>query len=193
MAAEVRRIGKDPSHSLSRQLSLLLDACGYRALLRASKAEDAAGRLDNLEELIALASSFHSARELLDHAALATSRDGEGAAEAVQLMTMHRAKGLEFEHVFLPAFEAGIIPGAYGDPDEERRLAYVALSRGKRRVTISGAQFRRGPGEPSPFIADIPDQAKAHVKAPGGRATRPHLSSGRAAAMRALSHRIRSF
>ena len=64
--------------------------------------------------------------------------------------------------MFLPAFEDGVIPSAYGDPDEERRLAYVALTRGKRRVTISWAQYRRGPGEPSPFIADIPDEAKAH-------------------------------
>ena len=64
--------------------------------------------------------------------------------------------------MFLPAFEDGVIPSAYGDPDEERRLAYVALTRGKRRVTISWARYRRGPGEPSPFIADIPDEAKAH-------------------------------
>ncbi len=131
--------GKDTAHSLADQLSLLLDACGYRGMLRESKAEDAAGRLDNLEELISLASSFHSPRELLDQAALATSRDSEGAASAVRLMSMHRAKGLEFDHLFLPALENGIIPSAYGDPDEERRLAYVALTRGKRRVTISWA------------------------------------------------------
>jgi DNA helicase II / ATP-dependent DNA helicase PcrA len=90
-------------------------------------------------------------------------------------MSMHRAKGLEFEHVFLPAFEDGVIPSAYGDPDEERRLAYVALTRGKRRVTISWAQYRRGPREPSPFIADIPDEAKAPVKSSGDHALRPHL------------------
>ncbi len=193
LADQVRCIGKDPSHSLDRKLSLLLDACGYRRWLRESKAEDAAGRLDNLEELISLASNFHSARELLDHAALATNRDGDGAASAVRLMSMHRAKGLEFDHVFLPAFEDGVIPSAYGDPDEERRLAYVALTRGKRRVTISWAQYRRGPGEPSPFIADIPDEAKAHVKSSGDRALRPHLSNEKAAALRALGARLRSF
>jgi len=77
----------------------------------------------NPEELVSLASSFHSARELLDHAALASNR----------------AKGLEFEQVFLPAFENGIIPSTYGDADEERRLAYVAITRGKRHVTISSA------------------------------------------------------
>ena len=76
MADQVRCIGKDPAHSLADQLSL--DACGYRRGLCESKADAAAGRLDNLEELISLASNFHSARELLDHAALAMSRDSEG-------------------------------------------------------------------------------------------------------------------
>ena len=164
MADQVRRIGADASHSLADQISLLLDACGYRQLLRASKAENSAARLENLEELVSLASSFHSARELLDHVALATNRASEGAMPCVRLMTMHRAKGLEFEHVFLPAFENGIIPSTYGDADEERRLAYVALTRGKRHVTISSAQFRRGPSDPSPFIEDIPASAKERAR-----------------------------
>ena len=71
-------------------------------------------------------------------------------------MTLHRAKGLEFPHVFLPAWESGVFPPDYGDPAEERRLAYVALTRGMRRVTISYCEFRRGPTGPSRFIADIP-------------------------------------
>ena len=151
--------------------------------------EDAAGRLDNLEELIS-PSSFNSVRELVGHAALATSRDGEGAAPAVRLMSMHRAKGLEFDHVFLPAFEKGIIPFAYGDPDEERRLAYVALTRGPSAALRSrGLEYRRSPGEPSPFIADIP----AHAKSSADRARHPSLSRDKAAALRALSHRTRSF
>ncbi|WP_244593352.1 3'-5' exonuclease [Rhodoblastus acidophilus] len=165
----------------------------YRQLLRASKAEDAAGRLENLEELVSLASSFHSARELLDHAALATNRASEGATPAVRLMTMHRAKGLEFDQVFLPAFENGIIPSTYGDADEERRLAYVALTRGKRHVTISSAQFRRGPSEPSIFIAEIPDHAKERAKHASDRQGRPQLSPQRAQALRDLRARMRSF
>lgn len=76
---------------------------------------------------------------------------------------------------------------------KKRRLAYVALTRGKRRVTISWAQYRRGPGEPSPFIADIPDEAKATVKASCDRALRPHLSHEKAAALRALGVRLSSF
>jgi DNA helicase-2/ATP-dependent DNA helicase PcrA len=192
LADQVRGIGGDPGHSLADQISLLLDACGYRQLLRASKAEDAAGRLENLEELISLASSFHSARELLDHAALATNRASEGATPAVRLMTMHRAKGLEFEHVFLPAFENGLIPSAYGDPDEERRLAYVALTRGKRHVAISSAQYRRGPSEPSIFIDEIPDHAKTRLTRQSDRGARPHVWPQDTDARRALDVRLRS-
>jgi DNA helicase-2/ATP-dependent DNA helicase PcrA len=192
LADQVRRIGGDPHHSLADQISLLLDACGYRQLLRASKAEDAAGRLENLEELISLASSFHSARELLDHAALATNRASEGATPAVRLMTMHRAKGLEFEHVFLPAFENGLIPSAYGDPDEERRLAYVALTRGKRHVAISSAQYRRGPSEPSIFIDEIPDHAKTRLTRQSDRGARPHVWPQDTDARRALDVRLRN-
>ena len=149
-AAQIRGVAADPAHTLADQISLLLDAAGYRAMLRESRAEKTEDRLENLQELIAIAGGFHSARELLDHAALATNRDGEDDGDAVSLMTLHKAKGLEFGHVFLPAFEAGIIPSNYGDRDEERRLAYVALTRGMRRVTISWTPFRRGPAEPSP-------------------------------------------
>jgi DNA helicase-2/ATP-dependent DNA helicase PcrA len=156
-AEQVRRIGEDRSHTLADQISLLLDASGYRAMLRDSKAETSEDRLENLQELIALAGEFHTARELLDHAALATSRPGEDETDRVCLMTLHKAKGLEFPHVFLPAWEAGVFPSDYGDADEERRLAYVALTRGMRRVSISYCGFRRGFGAPSLFIDDIPD------------------------------------
>lgn len=153
----IRGIGEDRSHTLADQISLLVDATGYRAMLRESKAETSEDRLENLQELIALAAEFHTARELLDHAALATGRPGEDETDRVRLMTMHKAKGLEFPHVFLPAWEAGVFPSDYGDADEERRLAYVALTRGMRRISISHCGFRRGYGQPSPFIDDIPD------------------------------------
>ena len=110
-------------------------------MLRDSKAETTEDRLENLQELIGVAGGFHTARELLDHATLATSRPGEDETARVRLMTLHKAKGLEFPHVFLPAWEAGVLPSDYGDRDEERRLAYVALTRGMRRVTISIAGF----------------------------------------------------
>ena len=71
-------------------------------------------------------------------------------------MTMHKSKGLEFPHVFLPVWEAGLFPPDYGDRSEERRLAYVAITRGMRRVTISHCDYRRRYTAPSCFIEDIP-------------------------------------
>jgi DNA helicase-2/ATP-dependent DNA helicase PcrA len=154
----IRRINADTSSTLADLLSLLLDATGYRSMLRESKAETTEDKLENLSELIGLAGTFHTARELLDHAALATSRPDEDETARVKLMTLHKAKGLEFPHVFLPAWEAGTFPSDYGDIDEERRLAYVALTRGMRRITITHCGFRRGPSVPSSFIGDIPEK-----------------------------------
>jgi DNA helicase-2/ATP-dependent DNA helicase PcrA len=154
----IRRISADTSATLADQLSLLLDATGYRDMLRESKAETTEDRLENVAELIGLAGTFHTARELLDHAALATSRPDEDETARVKLMTLHKAKGLEFPHVFLPAWEAGTFPSDYGELDEERRLAYVALTRAQRRITITYSGFRRGPSGPSSFIDDIPEE-----------------------------------
>ena len=76
-------------------------------------------------------------------------------------MTLHKGKGLEFPHVFLPAWEAGSFPPDYGDLSEERRLAYVAITRGMRRVTITLCDFRRGYASPSCFIADLPGESRS--------------------------------
>ena len=154
----VRAVAEQGSLTLADQLSLLLDRTGYREMLRISRAENMEPKLENLAEFVNIAGGFHTARELLDHAALATDRAGLGDGDTVSLMTLHKAKGLEFPHVFLPAFEAGIIPSTYGDLDEERRLAYVALTRGMRQVRISWALYRRGPTEPSPFLDPIPEE-----------------------------------
>ena len=152
----IRGVCRDPNETLADQVSLLLDVTGYRAMLRESRAETTEGRLENVQELIQLAGTFHTARELLDHAALSTGGPNETGTDRVRLMTVHKGKGLEFGHVFLPAWEAGVFPPDYGDPDEERRLAYVALTRGMRRVTISHCEYRRGYALPSPFLSDIP-------------------------------------
>jgi DNA helicase-2/ATP-dependent DNA helicase PcrA len=156
-ADAVRSVAADADATLADQLSLLLDAADYRAMLRESRAETTEDRLENLQELLTIAASFHTARELLDHAALSTNGPTEDEAGRVRLMTLHKAKGLEFEHAFLPGWEAGIFPPHYGEIDEERRLAYVALTRGKRRVTISYAKWRRGYTGPCAFIGDIPE------------------------------------
>ena len=105
---------RDRRATLADLISLLLDATGYRAMLRESRAETAEGRLDNLQELIQLAGSFHSACELLDHVALATGSTAEEETGRVRLMTMHRSKGLEFAHVYLPALEEGVFPPRMG-------------------------------------------------------------------------------
>lgn len=102
-ADAMRGVGRDRSATLADELSLLLDAAGYRAMLRESRAETTEGRLENVQELIQLAGGFHTARELLDHAALSTGGPNEDATERVRLMTLHKGKGLEFPHVFLPA------------------------------------------------------------------------------------------
>jgi DNA helicase-2/ATP-dependent DNA helicase PcrA len=156
-ADAVRGIGRDGSATLADQISLLLDATGYRTMLRESRAETTEGRLENIQELVLLAGGFHTARELLDHAALATTGPDEDVAGRVGMMTLHKGKGLEFRHVFLPGWEANSFPPPYGDAAEERRLAYVALTRGMRRVTITHCEYRRGYVSASPFINDIPD------------------------------------
>ena len=87
---------------------MLLDATGYRGMLRASRAETTEERLENLQELVQLAGGFHTARKLLDHAALSTGGPDEEKIGRMQLMTLQKAKGLELLHVFLPAWEAGV-------------------------------------------------------------------------------------
>ena len=174
----VRGVGRNADDTLADQLSLLLDATGYRTMLRTSRAETTEGRLDNLQELIDLAGGFHTARELLDHAALSTSGPNEEETARVRLMTLHKGKGLEFSHVFLAAWEAGILPPDRGDISEERRLAYVALTRGQHRVTITHCEHRRGYMVPSCFIDDIPEQHRVlGWLRGGGDKARPHRTA----------------
>jgi DNA helicase-2/ATP-dependent DNA helicase PcrA len=152
----IRGVMRDRFATVADQISLLLDATGYRTMLRESKAETTEDKLENIQELIGLAGDFHTSRALLDHAALSTSGPQDESADRVRLMTMHKGKGLEFPHVFLPAWEAGTFPPDYGEISEERRLGYVAITRGMRRVTISHCEFRRGYTSPSSFIEDLP-------------------------------------
>ena len=152
----IRSVGRNDIGTLADQISLLLDRTGYRDMLRASRAEETEDRMENLQELVTLAGSFHNASELLDHAALASAAPGEATEGRVQLMTLHKGKGLEFPHVFLPGWDASTFPSNYGDHDEERRLAYVALTRGMQRVSITHVEYRRGFTRPSCFIEDIP-------------------------------------
>lgn len=178
----IRGVGRDREATLADQLSLLLDATGYRAMLRDSRAGTTPGRLENLPELIGLAGSFHTARELLDHASLFTGGPDDDKTDRVRLMTLRKAKGLEFPHMFLPAWEAGVFPPDCGDPAEERRLA-MSPSRAACHASPSHtATFAVGRGPRHPSLTTFPHSTARSVgltgppharRKPGYRSTRP--------------------
>ena len=148
----------------------LLDASGYIKMWRESKDVDASDRLDNIKELITnVIAKYDSLPEFLEHAALmiADDNDSDDAGsipDTVSIMTIHAAKGLEFDTVFLPAWEEGIFPNEMsvneGGIEEERRLAYVAITRARRRAIITNAMSRMVFGQrqynsPSRFITEM--------------------------------------
>lgn len=148
----------------------LLDASGYIKMWRESKEADASDRLDNIKELITnVIAKYDSLPEFLEHAALMIADDNDSddagtVPDTVSIMTIHAAKGLEFDTVFLPAWEEGIFPNEMsvneGGIEEERRLAYVAITRARRRAIITNAMSRMVFGQrqynsPSRFITEI--------------------------------------
>ena len=188
--ATIRTIGTDGEPSLSRRLQSLLTATGYLTMLRQNGVDDAEEQLANVMELVGLAEGFRSVTELLEHAALASIVQRDQAGGRVQLMTLHRAKGLEFPHVFLPAWEAGIFPGNNSlNLDEERRLAYVALTprhapRGDNMVRLSPGTAVHPVAVHRPPAGRDDDHglaALSHCRGPDGEAAiarraRPHRS-----------------
>ena len=159
--------------TLADQISLLLDATGYRAMLRESRAETTEGRLENVQELIQLAGGFHTARELLDHAALSTGGPNEDETERVRLMTLHKAKGLEFRHVFLPAWEAGTFPAGLWRP--RRGAAARLCGNHPRHAARHDLALRLPPRlhHAVLFLDDIPDAAPCRRLAARGPPARP--------------------
>ncbi len=146
----------------------LLDESGYTAMLQAERSAESAGRLENLSELSRAMEEYESLGDFLEHVSLVMDNDAADDAEKVTIMTMHAAKGLEFDNVFLPGWEEGVFPsqramdeGGLASLEEERRLAYVAITRARRRCTILHAANRRIYGQwtssiPSRFIGEIP-------------------------------------
>jgi len=154
-----------PPFELAEQI---LDESGYTAMWQADKAPDSPGRLENLKELSRSMEEFETLGGFLEHISLVMDRDSGDADDAVSIMTLHSAKGLEFNTVFLPGWEEGLFPSqrtldesGRAGLEEERRLAYVGITRGRKRVRLSLAQNRRIHGLwqaaiPSRFVDELP-------------------------------------
>ena len=152
-------------------LKLVLDESGYSSMLKDKKDLENENRLENLKELLRAMQDYDSLQNFLEHVALATSIDQEWEGAKVNLMTMHGAKGLEFDVVFLPGWEEGLFPHQKsleekGDfaLEEERRLAYVGITRAKKEAYLSFAMKRAYHGDwmdalPSRFINEIPEDS----------------------------------
>ncbi len=149
---------------------LILEESGYTEMWQAERSADAPGRLENLKELIRSMEDFETMGGFLEHIALVMDTERDGAADAVSIMTLHSAKGLEFETVFLPGWEEGLFPSqrtldenGRAGLEEERRLAYVGLTRAKRRAFVWFAANRRTHGlwqsaVPSRFVDELPPE-----------------------------------
>ncbi|MBO6768957.1 MAG: UvrD-helicase domain-containing protein [Erythrobacter sp.] len=157
----------------SELLRTVLAESGYEDMLQKDRSPESAGRLENLTELARAMEEYESLGDFLEHVSLVMDNDRADEGEKVTIMTMHAAKGLEFDHVFLPGWEEGVFPsqrsideGGLASLEEERRLAYVAITRAKRRCTILHAANRRIYGQwtssiPSRFIEELPEE---HIK-----------------------------
>ena len=151
-------------------LQLVLDESGYSAMLKNKKDADNESRLENIKELLSAMKEFDNLESFLEHVALATSVDQDWDGQKVNMMTMHGSKGLEFDAVFLPGWEEGLFPhqksieekGQNG-LEEERRLAYVGITRAKKKAIISFAMNRFYQGNwidsmASRFIEELPEK-----------------------------------
>ena len=150
-------------------LQIILDESGYSAMLKNKKDIDNENRLENIKELLSAMKEFDNLESFLEHVSLATSIDQDWDGQKVNMMTMHGAKGLEFDAVFLPGWEEGLFPhqksieekGQKG-VEEERRLAYVGITRAKKKAVISFSMNRFYQGDwidsmASRFIDELPN------------------------------------
>ena len=161
-------IVKKSSHI--KLLQIVLDESGYSAMLKNKKDLDNENRLENIKELLSAMKEFDNLESFLEHVSLATSVDQEWDGEKINMMTMHAAKGLEFDVVFLPGWEEGLFPhqksieekGQNG-LEEERRLAYVGITRAKKKAIISFSMNRFYQGDwidsmASRFVDELPEK-----------------------------------
>ncbi|MCW2318265.1 DNA helicase-2/ATP-dependent DNA helicase PcrA [Rhodoblastus acidophilus] len=171
------QIAQKPHHELAEQI---LDESGYTDFWKQDKSAEAEGRLENLKELVRSMEEFPDLGAFLEHVSLVMDADNADGGERVSIMTLHGAKGLEFETVFLPGWEEGLFPhqrsldeNGRAGLEEERRLAYVGVTRARRRAKIYFATNRRIHGlwqttTPSRFLDDLP---AAHVQVTENRAS----------------------
>ncbi|MDE2378190.1 UvrD-helicase domain-containing protein [Bradyrhizobium sp.] len=161
---------------------VVLDESGYTEMWQKDRSADAAGRLENLKELVRSMEEFENLQGFLEHIALVMDRDGGSEEDAVSLMTLHSAKGLEFDNVFLPGWEEGLFPSqrtldeqGRAGLEEERRLGHVGLTRARRRAKIYFATNRRIHGTwsttiPSRFLDELPAANVEITESKGGSA-----------------------
>jgi DNA helicase-2/ATP-dependent DNA helicase PcrA len=156
-----------PHAELARQI---LDESGYTAALQAERTTEATGRLENLQELTRAMEDYETLGAFLEHVSLVMDNEANQDEAKVTMMTIHAAKGLEFDTVFLAGWEDGVFPsqraldeGGLASLEEERRLAYVAITRARRRCFIFHAANRRVYGQwtssiPSRFVGELPPE-----------------------------------
>ena len=149
---------------------LVLFESGYTTFWQNDKSPEAPGRLENLKELVSAMTEFESLAGFLEHVSLVMDNNDDASMPQASIMTLHSAKGLEFEHVFLPGWEEGVFPNqramdenGNAGLEEERRLAYVGLTRAKEKARVYFAANRRIHGQwqssiPSRFVAEMPEE-----------------------------------
>ena len=182
-----RRLLTEKNHAEVAQI--ILDESGYTEMWRQDKSADSPGRLENLKELITAIKEFDSLQGFLEHVSLVMDNTKQSHEQMISIMTLHAAKGLEFDVVFLPGWEEGLFPhprsldesGLEG-LEEERRLAYVGITRARKAAIITYALNRRSYQGwqhvvPSRFVKELPDDHIMHIQANGAEIATSHFNT----------------